>query len=65
MELELFVCAVEEVFREMFVDLMEFVFGSAGSGFVVSCVVDNNFICLIRFIFPVFKINLPAFLIYV
>jgi hypothetical protein len=24
----------------MFVDLMEFIFGSAGSGFVVSCVVS-------------------------
>jgi hypothetical protein len=35
-----FICAVEDVFRGMLVDLMEFVFGSAGSGFVVSCVVS-------------------------
>jgi hypothetical protein len=40
MELELFICAVEDVFRGMFVDLMEFAFGSAGSGFVVLCVVS-------------------------
>jgi hypothetical protein len=40
MELESFICAVEGVFRGMLVDLMEFVFGSAGSGFVVSCAVS-------------------------
>jgi hypothetical protein len=40
MELELFICAVEEVFRGMFVDLMEFVFSSVGSGCVISCVVS-------------------------
>jgi hypothetical protein len=39
MELEWFICAIEGGFRGMLVDLMEFLFGSAGSGFVVSCVV--------------------------
>jgi hypothetical protein len=40
MELQLLICAVEEVSGGMLVDLMEFVFGSAGSGFVVLCVVS-------------------------
>jgi hypothetical protein len=40
MESELFICALEKIFRGMLLDLMEFVFGSAGSGFVVLCVVS-------------------------
>jgi hypothetical protein len=40
MKLELLIYAVQEGFRVMLVELMGFVFGSAGSGFVVSCVVS-------------------------